>query len=516
MTPGKLAALALCVFTLLFARSMTRPLDLDEHQFVAPPALLVHQGVVPYSDYPYFHMPTLVYVYAGLTGWIPYKLLAARLVSVACGTATVMLLFLAGWRALPGVGGRGRWLLAGGLALTFMTSRLFTYTNGWAWNHDTAGLCMLAAVLLHLRGLERGRVVPLAAAGFLLGCAIGIRLSFALAFLPLGGSVCLSRSPLSARGRLAGLGLAAAATALALAPAFAGLFAAPEQFLFGNLVYPRLNTRFYLPVATGAMTLPGKFYHAGQTFLTDPGNAGLALLAGLALFRCLVSPAVRTSALRPRLVVVGATLPFLCAGAMGPSPGQYQYYFLLLPFLVLFVLWAAAAEAHLPGVWQTWRRVAGAVVLVTALTGLPRWYWGVVALPFPDAWIPVQVHRLGEWVAAHTAPGGRVLTLEPLIAQEGGAAVYPEYAVGRFIMHVGPLMTAEDRRRQHMAWGRELDRLLRQMPPASVLTHCRTQSLCPDFEAYARRRGFLPVRAPGGEFVLWAPPAGPRAALVRP
>src|SRR5262249_51328893 len=125
--------LAVVVFLLLFARSMYRPLDLDEHQFVAPPALLVRQHAQPYLDYPYFHMPNLVYLYAGLTGWVPYKLLAARTVSALCGTATVLLLLLAGWRALPTARPFSRLAIAGGLVLTFATSRLFTYTSGWSW-----------------------------------------------------------------------------------------------------------------------------------------------------------------------------------------------------------------------------------------------------------------------------------------------------------------------------------------------------------------------------------------------
>ena len=55
-TPSRWALVGLCavVFLLLFSRSMTRDLDLDEHQFVAPPLLLLHQGVQPYADYPYF------------------------------------------------------------------------------------------------------------------------------------------------------------------------------------------------------------------------------------------------------------------------------------------------------------------------------------------------------------------------------------------------------------------------------------------------------------------------------
>src|SRR5580704_8794792 len=91
--------LSIGVFILLLGRSMNRDLDPDEHQFVAPPALLVQDHLLPYVDYPYFHMPNLVFIYAGLTGWTSYKLLAARVVMTLCGTGTVILLIVAGFEA---------------------------------------------------------------------------------------------------------------------------------------------------------------------------------------------------------------------------------------------------------------------------------------------------------------------------------------------------------------------------------------------------------------------------------
>jgi hypothetical protein len=57
------------------------------------PPLLLQQGLRPYVDYPYFHMPDLVYIYAGLLWLLPYKLLLARVVSVTCASATAFALF---------------------------------------------------------------------------------------------------------------------------------------------------------------------------------------------------------------------------------------------------------------------------------------------------------------------------------------------------------------------------------------------------------------------------------------
>lgn len=490
-----LLAVAGAVFVFLFARAMMRFHDLDEHQFVAPPALLVQEGLLPYADYPYFHMPTLIYAQGVLLACCSWPLLAARTLSVACGTATVLLLFCHGWRLLAGVPTARHWLLSGGPCLVFLTSRLFTYTNGWAWNHDAATLCMLGALLLNLRGLERGRVAPIALAGLLFGLAAGVRLSFALAFVPLAASVCLSRSPLTRRQRAVAVSLAALAAVVALLPAVVHLARHRDAFLFGNLGYARLNTEFYARSSSAAISLPGKAYHLAQTFLTDPGNAVLLLLAVAGAWRA------------PRWVVLGL-LPFLLIGAWGPSPTQYQYYYMLLPFLLVTAQYGVAAASTDPAAERRWRRLVWLGVLVAALPGLPRWYWHVVYLPRPDAWVPVRVHRMGEWVREHVPDSGRVLTLEPGVPLEAGVRVYPEYTVGRFVMHVGELMTSPQRSRYGMAWGEQLDELLRQRPPEAVLVQRRIEHLAVPLREYAYRNGFELHRSPDGQYDLWVRPAG--------
>src|SRR3954470_9477005 len=58
------APLVPVVFTVMLARAMSKPLDHDEHQFIASGALLARRGLLPYRDYPYFHMPYLAGAYA--------------------------------------------------------------------------------------------------------------------------------------------------------------------------------------------------------------------------------------------------------------------------------------------------------------------------------------------------------------------------------------------------------------------------------------------------------------------
>jgi hypothetical protein len=66
----------------LFAIAMCRGLSRDEHQFIAAGALLATEGLLPYRDFPYFHVPNLIFVYAGLFRCSSYLLLTSRLFSV--------------------------------------------------------------------------------------------------------------------------------------------------------------------------------------------------------------------------------------------------------------------------------------------------------------------------------------------------------------------------------------------------------------------------------------------------
>ena len=49
----------------LFAIAMCRGLSRDEHQFIAAGALLATEGLLPYRDFPYFHVPNLIEITRG-------------------------------------------------------------------------------------------------------------------------------------------------------------------------------------------------------------------------------------------------------------------------------------------------------------------------------------------------------------------------------------------------------------------------------------------------------------------
>jgi hypothetical protein len=494
-------ALGVAVFALLFARSMSRFFDLDEHQFVAPP-LLLWRGLRPYVDYPYFHMPYLVYVYAALLWLAPYKLLLARTLSVVCATATAAVLFRTGWSRLSDLEARWRWLIVGGLVATFLCSRLFTFTSGWAWNHDTAVLAILLCYLVHRHGLRSGDPRFFLLSGALFGVATCIRLSIAPAALPLAASLvvpALGASGKTWRKRLAAVAYFGLGGLVASLPGLALMYEVPERFFFGNVTYARYYGAFAQATSVTAITPLGKIGYLVTTAVSDPGNL---LLFGLASVWLVRLPRRWRGGAADQLLLA-CLLAALWLGAMAPTKAHYQYNYVLLPFIVIAGWETIAADRGDPVRFVRWCRIVGIGTAITVVTGLPRWYWGLINLASPQAWVPVQVHATGVWVDGQLPPGARVMTIDPLIALEGGRDVYPQFATGRLVFNVGSFISAADRRKFDMAFGSELAALMEREPPGAFLYDVGLEILVPDFVAYARAHGFRSIDLPDGDYRLW-------------
>src|SRR5205807_7434201 len=74
----------LVAVALTFSLSVGRELDIDEHGFIASGALMARNGLLPYRDYHYNHMPTEVMIYAALFRLSDHLLLVARSFQALC------------------------------------------------------------------------------------------------------------------------------------------------------------------------------------------------------------------------------------------------------------------------------------------------------------------------------------------------------------------------------------------------------------------------------------------------
>ena len=131
-------AIAVCFAVALiavFCLSIDERFGSDENVFVASGALM-RQGILPYRDYHYNHVPTLVILYSFLFRATSHLLLAARAFSAVCSAITVTALFAVALKSFATLEREKRLLLAAGAAALFVVDPLFTDAAGLAWNHN--------------------------------------------------------------------------------------------------------------------------------------------------------------------------------------------------------------------------------------------------------------------------------------------------------------------------------------------------------------------------------------------
>lgn len=494
--------ITLVVFVLLFSRAMTRTLDPDEHQFIAPALLYNLEHLRPYVDYPLFHTPLLVYIYAAILNVSDNALLVTRTFSALIGTLCVVSVYLtarAWMRNAPVREARNFGLC---LVAIHITARVFTYTNGWSWNHDASICAMLLALLLHLHAVQRGHVRWFPLVGLLLGVAVSIRLTTAPAAGVLGLCGLFLASTLTPVKRVFAATLALIGAAIALLPTWRLYQASPDDFVFGNLGYPRLYKSYVLAGNTQHTTILGKIGHFFQTWMTDPGNLAALSLVVFALVRI-----VQTRSWRglegARVATLVAVSFALWIGLNTPFQPQMQYHSVLLPFFLLLIAATAASEisrADQLARWFKWAAIAG---IAAAVINVPRWYPQVYKLAVPSSWTPMRVAKTSQWVKEMVPAGGRVLTIDPLIPLQAGVKVYPQYATGRFTFHVGQYMTEEERRARHIAWGPQLDELVQGDRPSAILYKTDFKKTAQQLADTAAQLGLLAHQSPDGEYTLW-------------
>jgi hypothetical protein len=119
---------------------MDRDLNHDEHQFLAPAALLSREGLQPWRDYALFHLPNLVFAYAAADRMTGNIILGAKLVCFSASAMLVLGLVVAAMRVrrlVPAVA------LSAAAVVLLLGDPLFRYTAGKTWNHEVPSALLL-------------------------------------------------------------------------------------------------------------------------------------------------------------------------------------------------------------------------------------------------------------------------------------------------------------------------------------------------------------------------------------
>lgn len=491
--------MAALVAPFAFGLAMTRGLSHDEHQHIAAGMLWGREGLLPYRDFPLFHTPYLTFVYGAMFRLTEYPLLAARGFAAVCASALVALLGVVAFGTFRPRGECAAWRAAFVVAGLCLAADLFTQGAGRVWNLEPSLLLAVGAFLSLERGLASGRRGWLVLAGGLLGLGIGMRLTLAPLIAPLGLATLLGPAPWGGKLR------AAVAFSAGVLGGLSGVFALcaldPAAFYFGNFEFPQANIDYRM--ATGeprTMTLGKKLrFFWKEIVRADPGVFIAALVpclvAGWHAWR-------RALQLPPVLLRLAIAAPFVLWGALAPSPSFPQYYFVLLPFLLLAGVWALAA-LPVESSARRWCERTALAGLALAIFSHSREYEGMRDLLLPREWVPFEIHEEAANLRARV-PQGRVLTLAPILPLEAGLDIEPAFATGAFAWRVAPYIDAAKAARLGLPTPATLAAMLATDPPSAVLVGFEEHGEEPLVD-YAKSRAFTET-ALEEEERLWTAP----------
>jgi hypothetical protein len=501
-------ALSYAAFVSFFS-ALTSAVNHDENQFIAGAYMVARYGLQPYQDFAYFQMPNLVYVYVPLF-YCHDPFLAARLCNGLCGFGLCLTVFLTARSLFHPLGVLIASAISAAVTVLLPNTFLFQFTVSKVWNHASATLCAVLAVLLHNKAMRDRRFGYFVLSGFALGMALGIRLTFAPLIIPFVLAIlvfCKGSWLEKARNTLA----FTAGGLLANLPAVYFCLTSFRDFVFGNLGYRKLDLLYQreaMPHSTRA-SLVGKIHYLIDSFSSDMASLLVAWVA-LAIVIMLISATIsHRSKPRVEFAFLVGVLVFLLPGAFAPTPAQYQYWFVFVPFLLLLSLWALSSLAF-PKLLLT-----GALLLVIAsgssffnATQVRKSIMHLDTIFRSDRWIPLRVEQEGQWIRRQldSKPQGKVLTLSPLYAAEAGLPIYKEFVTGPFAMRVSSVISADEAAARKLPYAADVDKMLRTEPPMAVLVgedkHDRTAE-----EPIIREIALLwysPTITPHGA-VLWQP-----------
>jgi hypothetical protein len=490
----------LALFVVLAIGCLGRVFNHDEEQFVASGALLSRAGLLPHLHYPYFHLPNLTFVFGALFLTNDWLLLTARAFNASCAALLLVLIYRLAADAFRAAA-EDRWTLAVVGTLALALNPVFRFTIGRAWNHDLAMLAAVAAFAAFLRAARGdGNSKWIAVSGLLLGVAVGTRLTYLPLVLPFAVLTVIYR-PKGAAG-LRSVSIFCGALLIALAPTLLLFWATPAQFLFDNFsANGPVNLLFRQAQAPENVTLAKKLFFPLRMLFRSPFY--LALAVTFVVYGCWfpLRRGWRATLASPAITGILLIVPFALVAAMVPTPSFRQYYYILMPFLVLGAVFGIAHAA------PKWNRTSARAVLIILSVGAIEFivdlHQSALWRP-PSRWPVWDVHQTGVEIRRHVE-SGRVLTLAPILPLEGGLAIYEEFCTGSFAWRLAPFVQEADRVRFRLPDPANLDAHLRE-PPAAIVT--RERAVEEPLIEYARRHRYSPMRLRNGAD-LWLWPDAP-------
>jgi hypothetical protein len=489
----RIAVLAGCALSLvaLFARVMTYPMQHDEQFYIAAGVLFDRYPL--YSGIGFSHLPNIALLFAGAFALFgdAYYLLTGRLLVFAAwiGTCAALLLIARSYAR--------SWPIGGVMFALIAFNPMFLNATGMtATNNFLPVPFMLFGLYLFLRAVDREVPSPALtfASGFLLAVAAGFKANYLLFLIPFTIAALLVPRALPLRSRLIRVAL----------PLLAG-------GVIGGLpsiLYALSDVEGFVAHVFSAHRGPQLAYWAAHADPNDPKVIGIAdklllahrlWLSGVTMLVLVLLVALaaitamrrQTFVLRWPLLLVGSLAVIGAVISFVPTPAFPQYFTPPLPFVV--VLAGLLFGALDPVGRNIAKPLIAAVLVLTGVTGAPVLLPSLAGIVRPGGWTGVQVAHDGRMIAATIREQGRdgpVATLSPIHALEGHLPIYPQFALGPFIVRAAPWVSEDDHRHYtYFVTPDSIPQLLDARPPAAILTGMEGDTDAA-LDTFARQRGY--------------------------
>jgi 4-amino-4-deoxy-L-arabinose transferase-like glycosyltransferase len=401
-----------------------------------------------------------------------------------------------------------------GITFLYLSNPLLAATAGFSWNHNLSVLCMLASFcFIYLGSRVKHPEIWFFASGVLLGIATGVR-SSSITILPAYLFACIWMPGRFKWQRFIRLGLwIILGIVIALLPLLWFYVTAPQQFIFGNWTYARLNAAYRIEVPVsyvgtvpvfGAQSLAEKIGFLWNDVISQPTN--ILLFASLIFFgwSILFTHLQRGETQVFRNILLLTCAPLAAVGGFFPTPSWYQYFYAPLPFILLTI---GAGLSSLTTDTSHTRKLFLLLLLQLALLSSVLSYKEFRRMSFlryVGLWKPLVIHQMGKDMRNLIGPEGRVFTFAPLYALEGGLRVYPPMATGVFSYRTGSLLSSDVRQRLGIVTSENVEVYLDENPPEGILVGFN-QGLEKQIIEYALDRGYEPESL-DKKLTLWVRP----------
>ena len=298
---------------------------------------------------------------------------------------------------------------------------------------------------------------------------------------------------------------------LANLPGLYFLFAHFEQFWFGNLIYPSLNTAFYEEIGnTIAMTTETKLIYLWYRILRHHNEILILIMLGIGLVIYLFHNYKNSYRYHSHVLFTLLCLVSILIGCLAATPSQKQYYFMILPFMVLLIL---QLLSNIKG--GKIQIALASIFLITTIISFLTYspytmrghLHGLIQNPHTLEIFEFQddVNALKQ--LSQNLNNRKILTLSPLYATNSGLPVYPEFTTGPFAWKTSHLVPEAIAKKQKLPLKNEIKEFIKLNKPAVIFTGQEEYQDRPIISV-AKRLNYHPHALPSGN-VIWLSTTSP-------